>query len=149
MADSKRKKIRDNVKTTLESITAENDYTNTVAVVHRGVGKLFTENNLPCLFIITGSAPAEWMTNQEYSHDLHVLIIGKISVNSDAVMQDAVDSLAADVFKAMHVDINRGNAAFVLWTRFDGLDPVYDIEENKGYFYANFTVRYVHDTATP
>lgn len=149
MADSKRKSIRDNVKTTLEYITVAHGYTNSVAVVHRGVGKLFHENNLPALFIITGSAPAAWMTNKEYQHDLHVLVIGKISVNSDATMQDAVDSLAADVFKAMHVDINRGNAAFVNWTRFDGLDPVYDWDKNTGYFYANFTVRYVHDTANP
>ena len=114
MADSKRTTIMKNVVTTLAGITEANGYHMDVSGVEVGVQNLDENENLPRLFVVSGEEEAEWGTNLSYDRKLYFLIIGKVHVNSDddasGILTYELEDLLADIFKIMHVDIQRGNA---------------------------------------
>jgi len=153
VADSKRTTIIKNVVTTLAGITTDNGYHMTVSGVEVGVQNLDENENLPRLFVVSGEEEANWQTNLSYNRELYFLIIGKVHVDSDdeasGILTYELEDLLADIFKIMHVDIQRGNAAFVDYTRSLGCQPIYDWGENIGYVLTKWMVEYHHESSAP
>ena len=115
MADSVREKIMKHIQRTLEGITLENGYANTLRSVQRFRQDGQELANLPAAILIEGSddvdsnGPLELISR---SMTLSVVLIQQQDTDIDAKSaSEIMNSLIADVQTAMQVDHRRGGVA--------------------------------------
>ena len=153
MADSKREIIVQDVETTLGTITKANGYNNDVVKVSRNLKNYQREQNVPAWFIVVGVERSEPGTNEEYDRILPVRAIAvvkaKEDVSEEGLLSKEMEKILMDVFKAMHVDIRRGNPSFVDYTYYRGATPIYDWGKQRGYLGIDFEVRFHHPFDSP
>lgn len=115
MADSVREQIMKHVQTTLEGITVENGYANTLRSVQRFRQDGQELANLPAAILIEGgddvdlNGPLE-LTSRTMT--VSVVLIQQQDTDVDAQSaSELMNSLIADVQRAMQVDHRRGGVA--------------------------------------
>lgn len=115
MADSVREQIMKHVQATLEGITVENGYTNTLRSVQRFRQDGQELANLPAAILIEGgddvdlNGPLE-LTSRTMT--VSVVLIQQQDTDVDAQSaSELMNSLIADVQRAMQVDHRRGGVA--------------------------------------
>lgn len=115
MADSVRERIMKHVQTTLEGITVENGYANTLRSVQRFRQDGQELANLPAAILIEGgddvdlNGPLE-LTSRTMT--VSVVLIQQQDTDVDAQSaSELMNSLIADVQRAMQVDHRRGGVA--------------------------------------
>jgi hypothetical protein len=99
----------------LKQITVANGYTNTIVLVERGlrdVGDL-TDADFPFIFISSTDETREKITNNQFNAELVALFVGGIkSTTGVAGAQGLLDTLIADVTKALHADQTQGGRVY-------------------------------------
>lgn len=115
---SKRQEILDwmvHASGPLKQITVGNDYINTVVLVQRGQRDVadLTDADFPFLFLSSTDETREKITSNQFNAELVVLIIGGIkSTTGVSGAQGILDTLIADVTKALMTDPKQGNRAY-------------------------------------
>ena len=115
MADSVREQIMKHMQSTLEGITVENGYANTLRSVQRFRQDGQELANLPAAILIEGSDDVEQNGPLELisrSLTVSVVLIQQQDTDTDArSASEIMNSLVADVQTAMQVDHRRGGVA--------------------------------------
>lgn len=109
---SKRQNMLEYLKTLLATITTGNGYNFTVATVERGIRNIreMGDDQLPALFITMTHEKRKRRTQNQYSGDLQVLIVGYVKntkgdLNGTATgVELDLDKLIEDVTKAIETD---------------------------------------------
>lgn len=118
MTDSVRERILKNIVTTLESVTVDNGYRNTLRSVQRFLQPGQTTADVPTVIVLEGEDDSDDGPSAG-SYDLlsrtmnvGILIVHRQDVDIDArSASETMNSLIADIQKCMQVDIGRGNHA--------------------------------------
>lgn len=132
MANSTRKRILDDIKTTLAAITTGGGYNFTVGGAQRGYRHFNSvpEDAFPYACIAGADEKRRNVTNRELRSDVLASIVGWVKITGDAndtaAVEQAIDNLIEDFTKALYVDITRGGIAT--------LTEIGDIETDKGAF---------------
>lgn len=152
MANSTRKRIVDNVVSTLAGITAGGGYNYTVGEAKRGI-KHFSKvpaDKFPAFYVPGADEKRRNVTNTQFRSDIFVSVLGYVKVANAAdkeALEQAVDNLIEDATKALMTDITRGGYAVTT--------EIGDIECDKGSWetHAGFEMvvrcEYRAATATP
>lgn len=119
MADSIRELILKNIKTTLEGVTTGNGYANTIASVQRFRQDGQDVSSVPSIMIIEGDDTIEQEGPQAGAYSLvtRTLSVGLAIVHrqdlatATVTASEAMNSLIADIQKAMQVSYQRGGYA--------------------------------------
>lgn len=113
MSTSRRELILDNIKDTLELITTDNGYNNTLASVQRWKQKGNSLVNIPCVIISAGREEKDPAPNPQATAKLTVFIdLWTRQDDDDTSDTDTLlDSLLLDIEKALAVDYTRGGYA--------------------------------------
>lgn len=115
MAESVREKIMQHIQDTLEWITVENGYSNTLRSVQRFRQDGQELANLPAAILIEGSDDVESNGPLELTSRslmVSVVLIHRQDTDTDArAASELMNSLLADVQRAMQVDHTRGGVA--------------------------------------
>ncbi len=113
MNTSKRELILDNIKDTLELITTNNGYNNTLANVQRWKQKGNSLVDIPCVIISAGREEKVPEPNPQTTARLTVFIDLWTQQNDDDTSDTdtLLDSLLLDIEKAIAVDYTRGGYA--------------------------------------
>jgi len=121
MADSTRKRVLDNIKTTLAAITAGATYTLTAGEVARGYKHFGAapEDKLIagkfCAYIAGADEERKNAAQRTFSSELLVTIAGYVKINdapeSNEALEHALDNMIEDFTKALMVDVTRGGYA--------------------------------------
>ena len=106
MADSIAEKIIANIKTTLEGVTVAAGYNNTVKVVYRDPLAALDLQLYPAIFIAIGSDDTDPMAKSVSHRSLNFTL--EIWIRREKDISQAIESIRADVQKAMMVDVRRG-----------------------------------------
>ncbi len=113
---SKREGLLEYLKTLLATITTGNGYNHTVATVERGIRNVreMGDDQLPALFITMTHEKRQRRTQNQYSGDLQVIIVGYVrnskgDLNSSSTgVELDLDKLVEDVTKAVETDPLQG-----------------------------------------
>lgn len=105
-----RESILANIKTTLETITTENGYNNTLASVQRWKQNANTFNHVPCVIIAAGPETKSIGPYPNQTCRLTVFLgIWTRQLETDTDPSDTIlNSLMGDVEKALMTDVTRG-----------------------------------------
>ena len=106
MADSIAEKILANIKTTLEAITTAAGYNNTVQIVYRDPIAALDLQKYPAIFIAVGSDDTDPMAKSSAHRSLNLTL--EIWIRPQKDLSKSLESIRADVQKAMMVDVHRG-----------------------------------------
>lgn len=109
MADSIAEKILANIKTTLEGITIAAGYNNTVQIVYRDPIAALDLQKYPAIFIAVGSDDTDPMAKSVAHRSLNFTL--EIWIRPQKDISKSLESIRADVQKAMMVDPRRGTNA--------------------------------------
>jgi hypothetical protein len=131
MANSRRKRIIDNVISTLAAVTTGGGYNFTIGQAARGFKNFnaIAEDLFPVVYAAGADEKRVNMTNGEFRSDLMISLVGYVRVadaaNTEALEQ-AIDNLIEDITKALMVDTTRGG--------FSTLTEIGEIDTDKGAF---------------
>lgn len=137
MADSVREKILKNVETTLETITTDNGYNNTVSAVQRwnhAGNDVQSVTDGPVILILPGQEQKEMQPPTRATCrlmvDLAIFIYHDVIEDADKSTDELMSSILADVEKALMLDASRGGNA--MDTNLQGSQP-FEIEGGQPY----------------
>jgi len=147
MAGTKQELILQNLKTTLEAITAGDDYDATVNLVQRKstVIQSLPTGDVPALFIIAGMEELQHDAGERIRAEFKIGIVGFIRASGEPGAQCL--ALIGDVKKAVETEWTRGGNAsntMVLWSDNLGVSQ----EPLEG-FEMEIQVLYHYDTTSP
>lgn len=113
MSTSIREYILQNIKSTLEQVTEANGYNNTIASVQRFMQNGNTFESIPCVVIAEAPETKRPEPNPNFTCLLTVdILIYTRQEESDTTATGTIlNSLLADVEKALMVDVTRGGYA--------------------------------------
>jgi len=159
MADAVRKLILQNIRVELQKILVENGYHNDLEpnAVRRAAGTGLTASELPTLFIVAGTETAEEGPPGLTTWELGVTVEAHLRESNPEKLADAVEDIASDIRRAMHVDNGRGKrpdgsgAANAIDTVDVSAEPpaITDLEDNRTAIRLNFAVTYRTDRDNP
>lgn len=99
----------------LKAINGSGGYVNTISLLQRGqrdMGDL-SDADFPCLFISSTDENRQSITAVQYSAELTALLIGAVkSLTGVGGVQAALDTLIADVTKALMTDHTQGGRTY-------------------------------------
>jgi hypothetical protein len=99
----------------LKSITAGATYTNTVALVERGQRDVadLTDADYPFIFVSSTDETREKITSNQFNAELVVLLVGGVkSPTGISGAQSTMDTLIADITKALQTDPTQGGRVY-------------------------------------
>ena len=136
MADSVREKIMQHIQDTLEWITMENGYTNTLRSVQRFQQQGQELKDVPMAVLVEGGDAVEGdgplagaSSLLSRSMTLSVVLIQRQDVETDSrSASEVMNTLIADVQRAMQLDPSRGELA--IDTKESGISEL-DVEEGQ------------------
>jgi hypothetical protein len=149
---SSRGAILDNLEATIAAISTAGGYHFTIGLARRGLlhYNAVPEDKFPAAFVAGADEKRKNVTNTQFRSDISVAVVGYVRT-ADAAdtdqLEDDLDSLIADLTKAIMADITRGGNAV--------LTEITDIDTDKGalapYSAVEMTVRceYRAADATP
>lgn len=113
MPESKREAVLTYItETLLPSVTVENGYNATLALINRGIRVLQTldDTNFPAVFIADTTEVRRNITHNQFLASLAITVIGAIK-SGDGVSgnQKRMDKLVADITRAFEQDRTQGN----------------------------------------
>lgn len=156
MPDSVRERILKNVQSTLETVTVENGYGHTLRSVQRFQQQGQELKDVPMVVLIEGGddVELEGPLAGAYSLTSRNMTISAVLIQRQDLEEDArsasevMNSLLADVQKAMQVDSTRGGLA--LDTEEAGIGEM-DVEEGQPELVqtVGFRIRYRHRRTDP
>ena len=117
---SKRQRVLEYLRTLLAGITTGNGYNFTVNTVQRGIKNIreMSDGDLPAIFITMTHEKRQRRTQNQFSADMQVLLVGYVkNTNADLVgdttgVELDLDKLVEDVTKILGVDPLQGGLVY-------------------------------------
>ncbi|HYF53117.1 MAG TPA: hypothetical protein VEA41_02535 [Salinarimonas sp.] len=129
MANSNRKRILDNIASTLAAVTTGGGYNFTIGEAKRGL-KAFDSvpaDKFPVCYVAGADEVRTNVTNTQFRSDLRVSVVGYVKAANaadDEALEQRLDNLIEDITKALMVDITRGGYAT--------LTEIVEVDTDKG-----------------